>query len=38
VKGEDLNKRIATNPATLLQGQLPGLQVIQGSANREMKE
>ena len=31
VKGEELNKRIATNPATLLQGQLPGLQVIQGS-------
>lgn len=26
--GELLNKRIATNPATMLQGQLPGLQVI----------
>lgn len=31
VSGEDLNKRIATNPTTLLQGQLPGLQVVQGS-------
>ncbi|MEO5998313.1 MAG: TonB-dependent receptor [Chitinophagaceae bacterium] len=31
VSGEDLNKRVATNPVTLLQGQLPGLQVIQGS-------
>ncbi|PSL46641.1 TonB-linked SusC/RagA family outer membrane protein [Chitinophaga niastensis] len=31
VSGADLNKRIATNPATLLQGQLPGLQVTQGS-------
>ncbi|MCK8495454.1 TonB-dependent receptor [Spirosoma sp. RP8] len=29
--GEQLNKRIATNPATLLQGQLPGLQVQQSS-------
>ncbi|WP_207632803.1 TonB-dependent receptor [Foetidibacter luteolus] len=31
VSGEDLNKRVATNPATLLQGQLPGLQVVQSS-------
>ncbi len=31
VSGEQLNKRIATNPAALLQGQLPGLQVTQGS-------
>lgn len=31
VSGEDLNKRVATDPATLLQGQLPGLQVVQGS-------
>lgn len=31
VSGEELNKRVATNPTTLLQGQLPGLQVIQGS-------
>lgn len=31
VSGELLNKRIATNPSTLLQGQLPGLQVVQGS-------
>lgn len=31
VSGEELNKRIATNPTTLLQGQLPGLQVVQGS-------
>lgn len=31
VSGEELNKRVATNPAALLQGQLPGLQVIQGS-------
>ncbi|WP_341841696.1 TonB-dependent receptor [Chitinophaga caseinilytica] len=31
VSGEDLNKRIATNPTALLQGQLPGLQVVQGS-------
>lgn len=29
--GELLNKRIATNPATMLQGQLPGLQVVQSS-------
>ena len=32
VSGDDLNKRVATNPATLLQGQLPGLQVIQNSS------
>lgn len=31
VSGEELNKRVATNPITLLQGQLPGLQVTQGS-------
>jgi TonB-linked SusC/RagA family outer membrane protein len=31
VTGEDLNKRIATSPQALLQGQLPGLQVVQGS-------
>lgn len=31
VSGEELNKRVATNPATMLQGQLPGLQVTQGS-------
>lgn len=31
VSGADLNKRVATNPASLLQGQLPGLQVTQGS-------
>ncbi|WP_018614515.1 SusC/RagA family TonB-linked outer membrane protein [Segetibacter koreensis] len=31
VSGEELNKRVATNPTTLLQGQMPGLQVIQGS-------
>ncbi len=31
VSGDELNKRVATNPAALLQGQLPGLQVIQGS-------
>ncbi len=31
VSGEELNKRVATNPATLLQGQLPGLQVVQSS-------
>jgi hypothetical protein len=33
--GELLNKRIATNPATMLQGQLPGLQVVQGSRARK---
>ncbi len=31
VSGDELNKRVATNPAALLQGQLPGLQVVQGS-------
>lgn len=31
VPGEELNKRVATNPVTLLQGQLPGLQVVQAS-------
>lgn len=31
ISGEEINKRVATNPAALLQGQLPGLQVIQGS-------
>jgi TonB-linked SusC/RagA family outer membrane protein len=31
VQGEELNKRIATNPAQLLQGQLPGLNVTQAS-------
>jgi len=31
VSGEELNKRVATDPTALLQGQLPGLQVIQGS-------
>ncbi|MEX6688202.1 TonB-dependent receptor [Danxiaibacter flavus] len=31
VSGDELNKRVATNPATLLQGQLPGLQVVQSS-------
>jgi len=31
VSGEDINKRVQTNPAALLQGQLPGLQVVQNS-------
>lgn len=31
VSGDELNKRVATSPETLLQGQLPGLQVTQGS-------
>ncbi|MRG46993.1 SusC/RagA family TonB-linked outer membrane protein [Chitinophaga sp. SYP-B3965] len=31
VSGAELNKRTATNPVSLLQGQLPGLQVTQGS-------
>ncbi|TKK65834.1 TonB-dependent receptor [Ilyomonas limi] len=31
VSGDELNKRVQTNPATLLQGQLPGLQVVQNS-------
>ncbi|MGN6495321.1 MAG: TonB-dependent receptor [Agriterribacter sp.] len=31
VSGEELNERVATNPVTLMQGKLPGLQVVQGS-------
>jgi TonB-linked SusC/RagA family outer membrane protein len=31
VGGDDLNKRIATNPTQLLQGKLPGLTITQGS-------
>lgn len=31
ISGAELNKRTATNPVSLLQGQLPGLQVTQGS-------
>ncbi|WP_176851907.1 TonB-dependent receptor [Mucilaginibacter sp. OK268] len=31
VSGDELNKRVATSPSTLLQGKLPGLQVVQGS-------
>lgn len=31
VSGKELNQRVVTNPSSLLQGQLPGLQVIQGS-------
>jgi TonB-linked SusC/RagA family outer membrane protein len=31
VSGDELNKRVATSPTTLLQGKLPGLQVVQGS-------
>ena len=31
VKGEELTRRVATDPTTLLQGQLPGLSVIQNS-------
>lgn len=31
VSGSDLNKRVATDPAQLLQGKLPGLSVVQGS-------
>lgn len=31
ISGETINKRVATDPVTLLQGQLPGLQVIQNS-------
>ncbi len=31
VKGEELVKRVATDPASLLQGQLPGLSVVQNS-------
>jgi TonB-linked SusC/RagA family outer membrane protein len=29
--GTELNKRVVTNPASLLQGKLPGLQVVQNS-------
>ncbi|WP_162996520.1 TonB-dependent receptor [Mucilaginibacter celer] len=32
VKGEEITKRVATDPTALLQGQLPGLSVIQNSA------
>ena len=32
VSGEELTKRVATDPTSLLQGQLPGLSVIQNSA------
>jgi TonB-linked SusC/RagA family outer membrane protein len=32
VSGAELNKRVVTNPVALLQGQVPGLQVVQGSA------
>jgi len=31
VSGVELNKRVVTNPAALLQGKLPGLQVVQNS-------
>ncbi|WEA00620.1 SusC/RagA family TonB-linked outer membrane protein [Mucilaginibacter sp. SJ] len=31
VSGEALNRRVGTDPTSLLQGQLPGLQVTQGS-------
>jgi TonB-linked SusC/RagA family outer membrane protein len=31
VSGEELTKRVATDPAALLQGQLPGLSVVQNS-------
>jgi len=31
VKGDELTKRVATDPASLLQGQLPGLSVVQNS-------
>ncbi len=31
VSGADINKRVGTNPLTLMQGKLPGLQVVQGS-------
>jgi len=31
VSGDELNKRVATSPTALLQGKLPGLQVVQGS-------
>ena len=32
VSGEELTKRVATDPTSLLQGQLPGLSVVQNSA------
>jgi TonB-linked SusC/RagA family outer membrane protein len=32
VKGEEMTKRVATDPSSLLQGQLPGLSVVQNSA------
>ena len=32
VTGDQLTKRVATDPASLLQGQLPGLSVVQNSA------
>ena len=32
VSGEELTKRVATDPTSLLQGELPGLSVIQNSA------
>ncbi|HEX9512121.1 MAG TPA: TonB-dependent receptor [Puia sp.] len=32
VSGEEINKRVATDPSSLLQGQLPGLSVVQNSA------
>ncbi|HWK06354.1 MAG TPA: TonB-dependent receptor [Puia sp.] len=32
VSGEDINRRVATDPTSLLQGQLPGLSVVQNSA------
>ena len=31
ISGADINKRVGTNPLTLMQGKLPGLQVVQGS-------
>ena len=40
VSGEDMNRRVATDPTALLQGQLPGLSVVQNSAepgNESMK-
>lgn len=40
VSGEEMTKRVATDPTSLLQGQLPGLSVVQNSAepgNESMK-
>ena len=40
VTGEEMTKRVATDPTSLLQGQLPGLSVVQNSAepgNESMK-